>query len=76
MNRIAGLLPISWSNSVFLSNTEFNYTCSCRINFNYPPFNKSGIGSDPYGRNITFSHCYLPYLAEIGATASYRAAGS
>lgn len=44
MNRIAGLLPISWSNSVFLSNTEFNYTCSCRINFNYPPFNKSGIG--------------------------------
>ena len=44
MNRIAELLPIAWSNRVFLSDTEFNYTCSCRINFNYPPFNKSGIG--------------------------------
>ena len=32
--------------------------------------------SDPYGQNITFSHSYLPYLAEFGATVSYRAAGS
>lgn len=29
--------------------------------------------SDPYGQNTPFSHCYLPYLAEIGLTVSYRA---